>query len=140
MDIIENILAHHGVKGMKWGVRRRDKTPTTPEVSQKGKKLKSKGGENQPAHEDAIKARQSAQIAKESGHIALSNKELEDYARRLDLEQRVKRLESNEQSGVGKWVKGLLKREGQRSTQEVADKATDKAVRKVIKKANLEPA
>jgi hypothetical protein len=41
--LVDDILAHHGVKGQRWGVRRSAPTAKVT-VTQKGKKLKSQGG------------------------------------------------------------------------------------------------
>lgn len=146
-EIVKALLSHHGesevthfgTKGMRWGVRR-DKTPTSAEAKQKGKKLKTSGGANQPAHPDAIGARKSGQQAKKSGHITLSNKELEDYARRLDLEQRVKRLEAGEQPGAKKFISNLLKKNGNQVVNEVSSDASRKVAEKISKKAGLREA
>lgn len=110
---VDRYLEHHGVKGQKWGVRRakasiaaknaeaRKPKPVSVETKQRGGKstIKTKGGENQPVHPDAVAARTTGQQAKRSGLDTLSNKELQAYANRLDLEQRVSRLESQDQHG-----------------------------------------
>jgi len=135
-SFVDEYLHHHGVKGQRWGVRR-EKTPSGVEVKQKGKKLKTSGGKHQPAHEDAITARKVGQQAKASGHITLSNQELEAYARRLDLEQRVKRLEANEQPGAKKWIANLLKKNGNQVANEVSSDASRKVAEKISKKAGF---
>jgi hypothetical protein len=138
-DIVDHILAHVGVKGMKWGVRKdravdtfvsrglgisttgnreraasRGSTSTKSKsgaqavtVSDKGKKVKTSGGKGHPAHPDALSAHRLGQVGKKSGLKALSNKELQDYAHRLQLEQNVKRLNYNEMSRGKKFVATL---------------------------------
>lgn len=102
--LIDNILEHVGVKGMKWGIR---KSESSVSVSDKRKKLKTSGGFGRPAHPDAIRARTLGQVGKKSGLKALSNKDLQDYAHRLQLEQNVKRLNYNEMSRGKKFVATL---------------------------------
>ena len=100
-EILEEILAHHGVKGMQWGVRRARSRSSDVSVVDKKKKLKTYGGKGRPAHSDAVVARTHGQVAKKSGIKALSNAELRAYNERLNLEQNAKRL-TYADSGRGK--------------------------------------
>lgn len=117
--IVNDILAHHGVKGMRWGIRRSyaerkaaadaasaaRKKPTAVTVTRtpgSGKeKIKTKGGERQPAHADAIVAKVAEQKVRKSGLQSLSNEELQALANRMDLEQRVSRLRKNKPAETG---------------------------------------
>ena len=104
----EEVLAHYGVKGMKWGVRKdrgdrdatfrkraKEKNPVDVSVSQQpGKYVKGKGGQNQPASEDAITAATYRQQAKASTTDSLSNKELQTLVTRMNLEQQYNNLAS----------------------------------------------
>ena len=98
-EIVEHVLVHFGVKGQKWGVRRKA-TVGAQEVivSDRRKKLKTSGGAGHPAHSDAVRARTVAQIAKKSGYKSLSNKDLQDFNNRLNLEQQAKRLSFQDKS------------------------------------------
>lgn len=87
-------LLHYGVKGMRWGVRKRDTSPQKVRVIRKpGKALKTKGGENQKASPDAIRAAVAKQKARRSTTDSLSNKELQELVTRMNLEQQYARLD-----------------------------------------------
>jgi hypothetical protein len=125
IEIVKNVLAHHGVKGMRWGVRRSSPPVKSVTVSQKGKKLKSTGGEGRGPHQDAIKAQTLGQIRKKSGVHALSNEELQAYQRRLNLEQSVKQLEVK-QPGAKNLIKRTLTRQGGQHMNNVAQAVASK--------------
>lgn len=72
--MVGTVLAHHGVKGMRWGVR------------------KGKGAPTHPASEDHTRAAEAGAKAKESGVKALSNKELQDIITRKNLEKQHREL------------------------------------------------
>lgn len=67
-DVVEDILKHYGVKGMRWGVR---------------------GGASSvgPSSSDAKTAAKAKRKAQTSGVKSLSNQELRDLNQRLQLEQ-----------------------------------------------------
>ena len=137
-DMIDDILSHHGVKGMRWGVRRKATVgPQEVIVSDKRKKIKTKGGAGHPAHEEAVRARTSAQIARKSGVKALSNQELEAYNRRLNLEQNTKRLMYEDSSAPKKFVLTLLRQTGKQQANEAANAVASQQVKKVLKRAAL---
>jgi hypothetical protein len=135
---VGDILKHHGVKGMRWGVRRasptRDVTITT-----KGRKNKTKvaGGEGIEIHKDAIAKVTVGQVKKKSGVNAVSDNDLKQYASRLELEQRVKRLEFESASPSKKFIKKLLGQQGSQAANQVASQATTKAVKKGLAKTAL---
>jgi hypothetical protein len=130
-DLIKNILSHYGVKGMRWGIRRKA-TVGAQEVivSDRRKKLKTSGGEGHPAHPEAVRARTIGQVGKKSGLKALSDKELSDYARRLQLEQNVKRLNYNEMNAGRKFVANLLGQTGKNTVQNAANDIAGQQVKK----------
>ena len=103
MKQVDNFLAHYGVKGMRWGVHR-DRSAKAVEVKSKpGRKIKTKGGQNQSASEDAIKAAIYRQVAKKSNVQALDNKQLQELVQRMNLEQQYANLNRNN-VGAGKRI------------------------------------
>lgn len=87
-------LAHYGIKGMRWGVRKSEPTPVTTTI-RPGRQVKAKGGTGQPASDDAIKTAESHRVARKSTTDALSNKELQALVNRMQLEQQFKTLNSS---------------------------------------------
>lgn len=87
-ESVDDVLAHYGVKGMKWGVR------------------KSRKGKPSPASEDATKAAGHRKTVKTSGTKALSNKELQELVTRMNLEAQYSTLTRNS-GNVAKIEKGL---------------------------------
>jgi 2'-5' RNA ligase len=87
-EFVEDFLAHYGVKGMKWGVRKPRSAVTTSQGSTlTGKaKVKTTGGEGHNASPDAVKVAAKKAKLKKSGVAALSNKDLQDVIERARLE------------------------------------------------------
>lgn len=137
-ETVENILAHYGVKGMRWGVRRNrsasDVSVKTDASKKKTKrKIKTKGGENLPAHEDAISAEVAKRKIKKSGTASVSNNELRDLAMRMNLEQQVSNLSKQQQSGGKKFVGKLLADTGKQQASRVVNQKASEAVDKMLK-------
>lgn len=88
---LDDVLEHYGVKGMKWGVRRRSK-------------------DSGPTSSDAARAKGHAATVSKHGTKALTNKELQDLVTRMNLEQQFTTLHQKakkENPGV-KFAKELL--------------------------------
>jgi hypothetical protein len=136
--VVEDILSHHGIKGMKWGVRRRDTGgPQAVVVRDKGKGLKTSGGQGHPAHPDAIRSRKASQVVKKSGTKALSDQELNDFVKRIDLEQRAKRAQYSTKNPAQKFVAKVLGQTGKNTVQNAANDVAAQQVRKHLVKASL---
>jgi hypothetical protein len=109
----KEFVEHFGVKGMKWGVRK-DRSPREVTVDSivksSGKaKLKAKGGSHHSPTADAARAEAQRQILKKSGIHALTNKELQELALRMNLEQQVRSLEGKRPKSAGKeFVKNVV--------------------------------
>lgn len=130
--LTENILSHYGKKGMKWGIRNFGRGGRSSKVTvvDKRKKLKTSGGSGRPAHSDAVRARTLGQVGKKSGLKALSDKELTDYSKRLQLEASVKRLNYNEKNIAKKFVATILGQAGKNTAQNVANDVAAGQVKK----------
>jgi uncharacterized Fe-S cluster-containing MiaB family protein len=108
MSTVEDILAHHGVKGMKWG--------------------KSKNA----ASSDSSRSASVKTTVKKKGLHTVSNKDLQDAITRMNLEQNFKRLKVNDQSAATRWISSTLLEVGKREVQQQVAK---KVAGAVLKKA-----
>jgi hypothetical protein len=104
---VSDFLAHYGVKGMKWGVRRTAK---------------------ERASSDSDRSTTLRTRAKRSKVKALSNKELQEAITRMNLEQQFKRLSVNERPAVTRFISSTLLEIGKREVQTAIAK-------KVVKRA-----
>ena len=92
---MEYILYHHGIKGMKWGVRRYQNKDGT--LTPAGKKRYE-----DEVHEDYTNAHTKKSVK------SMSNKELRDRNNRLQMEQQYAQLTQRKKSAGEKFVKGVL--------------------------------
>jgi hypothetical protein len=89
MKTADDVLAHFGVKGMKWGVRR-----NKPSM---------------PASDDSARATAVRTKVKTGGTKALSNKELQDLITRMNLEQQYARLNPSKVQKGAQVVSDILR-------------------------------
>lgn len=128
VDIEADLIAHYGVKGMKWGVRKskngqgqtvvsigKDRKPqkvqtNVVKVGPRSTIVTTKGG-HAKVHPDAVRAKAAAQKRRRSGTDTLSNKELKALADRLTLETRIDEMnkKSNEKRKKRgrKWIDNM---------------------------------
>lgn len=131
-------LLHFGIKGMRWGFRSEPVVTTavtaTTGHTKKGKAVvETKGGTKQPAHPDAIAARIAGQKLKKSGVVALSNKDIEQLAKRIDLEKRIDTLTAKPESPSHKFIRDLLGVTAKQQTQRVVNLHATRQVDKMMK-------
>lgn len=138
--IVNDFLAHHGVKGMRWGIRR-DRSSGPQDVTIRRSKfpgstrLKAKGGRGHPSTESGLSARRIGQVGKKSGMHALTDEQLREYQNRIQLEQNVSRLMYNEKSRGSQFVDQFLGRQGSRLANEAARAGAAKGGKLALKKA-----
>lgn len=129
----DEALAHYGVKGMHWGIRKASPEPVAPTASSRvphGDTRKTKidvaGGQNHPASDDAIKVAQARAKLAKSGSAALSNKELRDVATRIQLEQQVMQLH---RPAAQRFVRDFLTGQGKQGLSTAVGSRVQKKVR-----------
>lgn len=133
VTVPDKFLAHYGVPGMKWGVRKSEgsgPTPATAIQKKPGGKVKATGGEGHPAHEDAKKAAENIRKAKKSRSDALSNQELQDAIKRMQLEQQFASLQKGRQNAGRKFIQRLL---GDTASQQVSSVVNTQAAAEIDK-------
>lgn len=119
METLEDVLAHFGVKGMKWGVKR------TP----------SQGG---AGSEDHNKAEAAKAKVKSGGIKSLSNQELQDFVSRVNLETQYSKIGSNSKGKRvakvgGKIVGQLLVNVGTQQASKVLTVQSTKLIASLLK-------
>lgn len=125
METIDDVLAHFGIKGMRWGVRRPRGSDGHVE------------GESHPHATDAEKATEYHTRAKSSGTHTLSNQELQHLVNRMNLEQQYGRLTTPQKSALakgGKFVGEVLVQVGKQQVARLASDLVTKQVAGALKK------
>ncbi len=95
---MENKLQHHGIQGMRWGIRRYQNKDGT--LTQAGKKRHENRSDNVESHEDFMKAHTKKDVR------LMSDKELRERLNRIQMEKQYKDLSP---STVGQGKKYLDK-------------------------------
>ena len=103
-------LAHFGIKGQKWGVRRFQNDDGTRTPAGK-KRDKVKEDNDKTKSEDHISSRKSKSKAPDG----LSNEELKRLNERLQLEETYKKLTAEKMVKSESWIKQSIKSAGQQA-------------------------
>lgn len=139
-EVTMSDLEHHGVKGMRWGVRRRNigtgsevVVRTTPSRFSSKTKITVSGGKGLRPSDDAVKAAVARQKAKQSGVDSLSNDELKTLVSRMNLEQQLSGLSSKQRSHSTRVVKDFLNSpEGRLTVSALKATAKNRRVRRAF--------
>lgn len=120
MKTLDEYLAHFGVKGMKWGVRKDDSAGSAQETSSDVKRAQAA----------------AAKVTKRGGTSALDNSELQALVNRMNLEQQYSTLSSKTQTkSLGtKFLQGTGKFAGS-IAREQAKNAANLVLKQQVKKA-----
>lgn len=107
-------LAHYGIMGQKWGVRRFQPYSTRGRISGKaGKEVGiARKRSKEPSHEDLIKSTNAEEVWKHRDK--LSDKELRDRVNRIQTEQQLEQLMNSKRkvSSGKKFAKNITSRIG----------------------------
>lgn len=138
---VEGYLSHFGVKGMTWGVRKdrssgSEKVTVRPSKFPGSKRLVTKGGKGHPATPEAVSSRKVSQVARASGVKALSNKDLEEYNKRLNLEQNFHRLSYEDKNAGQKFIATIMG-QGRKTLSTASNDVAAHQVRKRLEKRGL---
>jgi hypothetical protein len=88
---VSEFIEHHGIKGMKWGVRR-----SKAQI------------ERAPGSEDHNRKVEIQTKAKTQGRHTLSNREIQDVINRMNLEQQYARMNASRAQKGAKFVSNML--------------------------------
>ena len=98
LEAVTNFLSHHGIKGMKWGIRR-----------SKAQLSRGRGGEDSDESPDAVRAKETASKIKAKGSLtAVSDADLNHLVNRINLEKRYADINPSSFQKGHKQVKTLL--------------------------------
>lgn len=133
-------VQQHGVKGQKWGVRRVIDA-ATGRVRSTVKSEMDTGLVKRTSSADQIAQDRIAAKIKTVGPGALSNKDIQDYTRRLQLHKDLSRVLAEQDAATKAksdgFVKRFVKQQGGRQVDRVVNKALDVAVEQALTKAGI---
>lgn len=122
-------LAHHGVVGMKWGVRK------ARPVSKGSKTTPSKKASKKAAKAKETRTKVPNTFKNKPGNRRLSDRELTNKINRIRLEQQYAQLTAKPKSRTKTFMKELMINSGQRAATTIANKAVDAMVQRTLSSA-----
>lgn len=130
----EDYLCHHGVKGMKWGVRK--KRPQSSGISSalsRRKEARAKAKAARKAEKKRLKEVRKENNKTSKVHIKdLTDAELQNKIRRLQMEKQYRDLKRDEVSTGKKLVGEILKTSGKTVGVQVVNYVAGKAINKAF--------
>lgn len=121
----DNVLAHFGVMGMKWGKRKGG-------VASKGPMPKP--GTTHQSH-DSANADVAKHKVKAHGTKSLSNKELQDLVNRMNLEQQYSKLNTEKKQAGKDFAVKILKDSGQEIAKSYVKQFAKQGIELAVKSA-----
>lgn len=130
---MQSTLQHHGILGMKWGVRRYQNYDGSLTSAGKARKSSSSLAEVSSDHSKAHSSKSAS---------SMSDKELRETINRLQMEQQYSKLTAKEKSAGAKFVQDVLtnvltnpaKQTASNYVSKYMTKGVDAVIGKVIKK------
>lgn len=104
---MSDYLAHYGILGMKWGIRRFQPYSVRGRKSGKGGKEVGKAKQSGPSHDDLLKSTDPKKVYKYRNQ--LSDKELRDRVNRIQTEQQLEQLVRNSSANGKNYASKVLK-------------------------------
>lgn len=109
---VDDVLSHIGIKGMKWGVRKESKLPPS---------------------DDSVRVSEIHQKVNVGGTRVLSNKELQDFITRTNLELQFNRLDPSIGKKASRFVSEMLQQFGKQQATKFAANVLTKQVGNLFK-------
>ena len=126
-----NYLAHYGVKGMRWGVRKSRSSSTS---KKKGSLINITVNRNiKTPSSKASKVSGKKKSAKE-----MTDDELRKVINRMNMEKQYKQLTAKELSPGRKFVQDVISNAAKETAKKYVSKGMDKAVDSLLKEAKTE--
>ena len=140
----QEYLAHHGIKGMKWGVRRTPEQLGHPRSKKKAKSIWKKSAETLSSARKSRKQKKlEEKLAKqrkkeETGYEKYSDEELKKMTDRLNLERNYRNVYAEMHPDKLKRVKRVIGDLAENAVRTIGQKAISAAVEKAFSKKTEE--
>ena len=136
IDISDSALEHYGVKGMKWGVRKRSKT----RVSSSGARStspnpSSKVSAPNPSSKVSAPTTRDKRVKALKNRRELSDSDIKDFTSRLQSEKQLKALLDEDVSPGRTFIKKVMSDAGKQAATKLATNAMTYGTTKVMGKA-----